>query len=146
MARLAEATIVIKSAAVADYKPKQAAVQKMKRIGDIAVELEATPDILKEIASRKKSQMVIGFAAETENVLQNARKKLESKQLDAIVVNDVSQAGIGFDSDRNAVKIITRDQELDVPETTKTEVARRVLEFVVRAKKQSAISTQRSAK
>ena len=131
MARLVEATIVIKTAAVADYKPKQVAGQKIKRKGDLAVELEATTDILKEIATAKTSQMVIGFAAETENILENARKKLDSKKLDAIVVNDVSKPGIGFDSDRNAVKIVTRDQEIDIPEAPKTEIARRVLEFVV---------------
>ncbi len=135
MARLGEASIVIKTAAVADYKPKQVAGQKIKRKGDMAVELQATADILKEIAAKKTSQMVIGFAAETENILENARKKLDSKKLDAIVVNDVSQPGIGFDSDRNAVKIFTRDQEIDVPEAPKTEIARRILEFVVASKK-----------
>ncbi len=131
MARLGEASIVIKTAAVADYRPKQVAGQKIKRKGDMAVELEATADILKEIAAKKTSQMVIGFAAETENVLENARKKLDAKKLDAIVVNDVSRPGIGFDSDRNAVRIVTRDQEIDVPEAPKTEIARRILEFVV---------------
>ncbi|HUS18155.1 MAG TPA: bifunctional phosphopantothenoylcysteine decarboxylase/phosphopantothenate--cysteine ligase CoaBC [Terriglobales bacterium] len=135
MARFGEATIVIKTAAVADYKPKQVAGQKMKRTGDMSVDLEATADILKELASKKTSQLVIGFAAETENILENARKKLDAKKLDAIVVNDVSQPAIGFDSDRNAVRIITHEQEIDVPEATKIEVARRVLEFVVRLKK-----------
>lgn len=146
MARLGESSIVIKTAAVADYKPKQMAAQKIKRKGDMAVELEATADILKEIAAQKKSQIVIGFAAETENVLENARKKLDSKKLDAIVVNDVSKPGIGFDSDRNAVKIVTRDAEIEVPEATKTEVARRILEFVVRQKKPSAIRREHSTK
>jgi phosphopantothenoylcysteine decarboxylase / phosphopantothenate---cysteine ligase len=135
LTRLAEASIVIKTAAVADYKPRQVAGQKIKRQGDMSVELEATADILKDIAARKQSQLVIGFAAETENVIENARKKLESKKLDAIVVNDVSQPGIGFDSDRNAVKIITRDAELEIPEASKTEVAHRIMDFVVRLKK-----------
>ena len=74
----------------------------------------------------------MGFAAETENVLENARQKLVSKNLDAIVVNDVSREGVGFDSDRNAVTIITHDEVVEVPETTKWEVAQRVLDQVVR--------------
>jgi phosphopantothenoylcysteine decarboxylase/phosphopantothenate--cysteine ligase len=128
---LPQASIVIKTAAVADYRPKSSAGQKIKRKGPITLELEATPDILKEIASKKRSQIVVGFAAETENVLENARQKLVSKNLDAIVVNDVSREGVGFDSDRNAVTIITRDQVVEVPETTKWEVAQRVLDQVV---------------
>ena len=98
----------------------------------MTLELEATPDILKEIASRKESQVVVGFAAETENALENARQKLVAKNLDAIVVNDVSREGVGFDSERNAVTIITRDEVVEVPETTKWEVAQRVLDQVVR--------------
>ena len=81
---------------------------------------------------RKQSQIVIGFAAETENVLENARQKLAAKHLDAIVVNDVSREGVGFDSERNAVTIITHDEVVEVPETTKWEVAQRVLDQVVR--------------
>jgi phosphopantothenoylcysteine decarboxylase/phosphopantothenate--cysteine ligase len=129
---LPQATIVIKTAAVSDYRPKAAAGQKIKRKGPMTLELEATPDILKELSSKKSSQIVVGFAAETENVLENARQKLVSKNLDAIVVNDVSREGVGFDSDRNAVTIISRDEVVEVPETTKWEVAQRVLDQVVR--------------
>jgi phosphopantothenoylcysteine decarboxylase / phosphopantothenate---cysteine ligase len=129
---LPQATVVIKTAAVADYRPKIAVAQKIKRKGPMTLELEATPDILKELSARKESQIVVGFAAETENVLENARQKLVSKNLDAIVVNDVSREGVGFDSDRNAVTIITRDEVAEVPETTKWEVAQRVLDHVVR--------------
>jgi len=128
---LPQASIVIKTAAVADYRPKTAAGQKIKRKGPMTLELEATPDILKELALRKHSQIVVGFAAETENVLENARQKLVAKNLDAIVVNDVSHEGVGFDSDRNAVTIITRDEITSVPETTKWDVAQRVLDQVV---------------
>ena len=127
---LPQASIVIKTAAVADYRPKNATGQKIKRKGPMTLELEATPDILKEVASKKGSQIVVGFAAETENVLENARQKLVSKNLDAIVVNDVSREGVGFDSDRNAVTIITRDHVVEVPETTKWEVAQRVLDHI----------------
>jgi phosphopantothenoylcysteine decarboxylase / phosphopantothenate---cysteine ligase len=78
----------------------------------------------------------VGFAAETENVLENARQKLVAKNLDAIVVNDVSHEGVGFDSDRNAVTIITRDEVVSVPETTKWDVAQRVLDQIVHLRQQ----------
>jgi phosphopantothenoylcysteine decarboxylase / phosphopantothenate---cysteine ligase len=133
---LPQASIVIKTAAVSDYRPKAAAGQKIKRKGAMNLELEATPDILKELSSRKSSQIVVGFAAETENVLENARQKLVAKNLDAIVVNDVAREGVGFDSDRNAVTIITRDEVIEVPETTKWEVAQRVLDQVVKLRQQ----------
>jgi phosphopantothenoylcysteine decarboxylase / phosphopantothenate---cysteine ligase len=130
--KLSEATIVIKAAAVADYRPKAVEPQKIKRAGGLTLELEPTADILLEVARRKRSQIVIGFAAETENVREHARKKLTAKSLDAIVVNDVSQKGIGFDSERNAVTIITADETIDVPENSKWEIAHRVLDQVVR--------------
>ncbi|HZQ69048.1 MAG TPA: bifunctional phosphopantothenoylcysteine decarboxylase/phosphopantothenate--cysteine ligase CoaBC [Terriglobales bacterium] len=132
---LPEASIVIKTAAVSDYRPKAAAAQKIKRTGPMALELEPTGDILAEISRLKSSQLLIGFAAETQNALENARKKLASKSLDAIVVNDVSREGVGFDSDRNAVIIITHDEAIEVPETTKWEVAQRVLDHVVQLRK-----------
>jgi phosphopantothenoylcysteine decarboxylase/phosphopantothenate--cysteine ligase len=129
---LPEATIVIKTAAVSDYRPKSTASQKLKRSGPMSLELEPTTDILAELAGRKQGQIIVGFAAETENTLENARKKLVSKSLDAIVVNDVSREGVGFDSDRNAVTIITEHEVVEVPENTKWEVAQRVLDQVVR--------------
>ena len=129
---LPQATIVIKTAAVADYRPKSTAAQKIKRTGPMSLELEPTVDILGEVARHKQSQIVVGFAAETQNALENARKKLASKSLDAIVVNDVSREGVGFDSDRNAVTIITQHEVVEVPETTKWEVAQLVLDQVVR--------------
>ncbi|MHB8214616.1 MAG: bifunctional phosphopantothenoylcysteine decarboxylase/phosphopantothenate--cysteine ligase CoaBC [Candidatus Sulfotelmatobacter sp.] len=129
---LPQATVVIKTAAVSDYRAMAISEQKIKRKGPITLDLEPTVDILKEISLRKQSQIVVGFAAETENVLENARQKLAAKQLDAIVVNDVSREGIGFDSDRNQVTIISHDEVVEVPETTKWEVAQRVLDQVVR--------------
>jgi phosphopantothenoylcysteine decarboxylase/phosphopantothenate--cysteine ligase len=133
---LPQATIVIKTAAVSDYRAKSASPQKTKCKGPLTLELEPTADILKEISLRKQSQIVVGFAAETENVLENARQKLAAKQLDAIVVNDVSREGVGFDSERNEVTIITPDEVVEVPETTKWEVAQRVLDQVVRIRQQ----------
>ncbi len=138
---LSQATIVIKTAAVSDYRPKAPARQKLKRTGPISLELEPTIDILAELAARKTSQLIIGFAAETENVLENARKKLAKKSLDAIVVNDVSRDGIGFDSDRNAVSILTKDEVVEVPETTKWEVAQRVLDQVVKLRRRDRVTT-----
>jgi phosphopantothenoylcysteine decarboxylase / phosphopantothenate---cysteine ligase len=138
LARASEATIVVKAAAVADFTLKTPAPHKMKRKGDLALELQPTADILGELGAlkrsevRRSSQLLIGFAAETENVLEHAREKLRNKSLDAIVVNDVSQSGIGFDSDRNAVTIITSTEVIEVPETSKWEVAHRVLDIVVR--------------
>jgi phosphopantothenoylcysteine decarboxylase / phosphopantothenate---cysteine ligase len=137
---LPESTIVIKTAAVSDYRPKSPAVQKIKRSGPVGLELEPTGDILAEIGPAKETQggatrIFVGFAAETENALENAHKKLAAKLLDAIVVNDVSREGIGFDSERNAVTIITHDEVIEVPETTKWEVAQRVLDQVVRLRK-----------
>src|ERR1039457_2010642 len=133
---LPQSTIVIKAAAASDFRAKSAWTQKIKRKGPLTLELEPTADILKEISLRKQSQIVVGFAAETENVLENARQKLAAKHLDAIVVNDISREGIGFDSDRNEVTIITHDEVIEVAETTKWEVAQRVLDQVVRLRQQ----------
>jgi phosphopantothenoylcysteine decarboxylase/phosphopantothenate--cysteine ligase len=139
---LPQATVVIKTAAVADFRPKAAAAQKIKRKGGTTLELEPTTDILAEVARRKTAQIVVGFAAETENMLENARKKLVSKSLDAIVVNDVSREGVGFDSDRNAVTIISSSEVIEVPETSKWEVAHRVLDQVVKLRKRSGVSVR----
>jgi phosphopantothenoylcysteine decarboxylase/phosphopantothenate--cysteine ligase len=136
---LPEASVVIKTAAVADYRPRQVAEHKVKRSGPLSLELEPTEDILAEISRRKTSQIIVGFAAETQNALENARKKLAAKALDAIVVNDVSREGVGFDSDRNAVTIIAHDEIVEVPETSKWEVAQRVLDQVVRLRKRAAV-------
>ncbi len=146
MAHAARANIIIKAAAVADYRPQKTSVQKLKRHdflregvqgqGYAQLDLEPTPDIAAELGARKQDQIVVGFAAETENVLENARKKLVAKGLDAIVANDVSQPGIGMDSDRNAVTIITASEVVDVPEATKAEVAQRILDAIRRLRMQ----------
>ena len=137
---LPKATIVIKAAAVADYRVKEASTQKIKRKGPITLELEPTEDIAAEIGKRRKGQILIGFAAETENALEHARKKLESKSLDAIVLNDVSRADIGFDSDANAVTILTRDRQIDVPKAAKAEIAEGILRFTAELKRNSKLS------
>jgi phosphopantothenoylcysteine decarboxylase / phosphopantothenate---cysteine ligase len=136
MSRRGEATVIIKAAAVADYRPKRVSSQKMKRHAEFALELVPTTDIAAELSERKEGQVIIGFAAETENVLENARQKLLSKGLDAIIANDVSQPGVGFDSDRNAVTIITSSEVLDVPAAAKWDVAQKVLDTVRKIREQ----------
>jgi phosphopantothenoylcysteine decarboxylase/phosphopantothenate--cysteine ligase len=132
---LPESSIVIKAAAVADYTVADPSTQKIKRRDSVTLELEPTADILAEISRRKTAQIVIGFAAETQDIIANAKKKLVSKFLDAIVVNDVSRKEIGFDSERNAVTILTSSKTTEVPETSKWEVAQRVLDCAVELKK-----------
>lgn len=143
MAHLERASIVIKAAAVADFTVRSAAGEKIKRKGPMTLELEPTADILAEVGAKKGSRIVVGFAAETSDVLANARKKLEGKSLDAIVLNDVSQPGIGFDSERNAVTILTHASAETVPETSKWEVAHRVLDAVVKLKAERAAHSSR---
>jgi len=141
---LPQASVVIKAAAVADYTIGNPPDEKIKRTGRMTLELDPTTDILTEIARRKTSQIVIGFAAETQNIIENARKKLVAKSLDAIVVNDVSREGIGFDSERNAVTILTPSESISVPETTKWDVAQSVLDQAVRLKRRADVSLHSS--
>ncbi|MEO8737495.1 MAG: bifunctional phosphopantothenoylcysteine decarboxylase/phosphopantothenate--cysteine ligase CoaBC [Edaphobacter sp.] len=131
MARLGEATLVVMAAAVSDYTVKRIAIQKLKREGTRALELEPTKDILHEIvANRNRGTLVVGFAAETEDILSNGRAKLERKGADAIVVNDVSSTGLGFDSDKNAGIFLTHDRAVDIPATTKSAMAERILDEI----------------
>lgn len=131
LSRLPEATIVIKAAAVSDYRPKAPAPQKIKRREAIQLELEPTADILAEVAAtRPPGVLVIGFAAETEDHLQHGREKLLRKGADALVLNDVGRPGVGFDSDRNAATFLTRDKAIELPEMSKRDLADRILEEV----------------
>lgn len=136
MNELPKATIFIGAAAVADYRPVQSARQKMKKTDtEITIKLERTPDILADVAALNRDDLlVIGFAAETENVLANAREKLGRKNLDAIVANDVTREGVGFDAITNEVTMISRDQKtpIHVPLMPKTNVANIVLDEIVR--------------
>src|SRR5579875_630317 len=132
LARLPEASLVIKAAAVADYRPRIREEQKIKRSGPVTIEFEPTEDILAEVAAKKApGVLVIGFAAETENVIAHGRDKLLRKGADAIVLNDVSREGIGFDSDRNAATFLTRTTAIELPEMTKRELAHRILDEVL---------------
>jgi phosphopantothenoylcysteine decarboxylase/phosphopantothenate--cysteine ligase len=132
MARMDESTLVIKAAAVADFRPASASVQKLKRTGPITLELEPTEDILAEVVRRRRpGQLIVGFAAETENRLENGRAKLLRKGADAIVMNDVSGEHTGIDSDLNAATFLTPSTSIEMPEMPKRKLAERILDEVV---------------
>ena len=135
-----EATIVIKAAAVADFKPASRFGQKLKK-GQAPqhLPLVPTPDILAELSGRKQSRILVGFAAETERVLENARRKLAAKKLDLLVVNDVTQEGAGFDGDTNVVTLITGEgSEISLGKRSKREIAHAILDQVVALKTRHA--------
>ncbi len=132
ISRLDQATIIVKAAAVADYRPLVQADQKLRRSGPLTLELEPTQDILAEVVERRRPGMlIVGFAAETEDAVSHGRDKLLRKGADAIVLNDVSREGIGFDSDRNAITFLTRDRAIELPEMAKRELADEILNEVL---------------
>src|SRR6202453_5066987 len=131
--------VAIMAAAVSDARPRAAQHQKIKRgDGTFTLELEPTPDILAELGREKLNRILVGFAAETNNVAENARGKLKRKSADMIVANDVTQAGAGFDTDTNIVTLFLRDgRELPLPQLNKFDVANRILDQVLDIQKQS---------
>jgi phosphopantothenoylcysteine decarboxylase/phosphopantothenate--cysteine ligase len=132
-AHLEGSSVVIKAAAVSDYRPKVISEKKMKK-GDseYTLALERTKDILEELGKKKENRILVGFAAETEDLVAHAKKKLQEKNLDLIVVNDVTQPGAGFGSDTNQVKILyPSGQVKDLPLATKEEISRVILDDVV---------------
>jgi len=136
LAHLPETTLVIKAAAVSDFLPAHTATEKIKRDGSLTLNLEPTEDIAQSIAQhivshRNPNTLVIAFAAETENVLANARAKLARKGADAIVANDVSSPALGFDSDQNAATFITPTREINFEAQTKSTLAHRILDEAV---------------
>lgn len=132
--RFPEASIAVLAAAVSDYRPAELRAEKIKKSNTpLAISLEPTTDILAEVATRKGQKIVVGFAAETDQVAENARKKLASKNADLMVANDVTAEGAGFDSDTNVVTLFSRDgRDLALPKMPKSEVAERVLDEVLR--------------
>jgi phosphopantothenoylcysteine decarboxylase/phosphopantothenate--cysteine ligase len=135
MKRLRETTIVVMAAAVSDYRVRSVAAQKIKREAARAVilELEATEDILREVvAKRVVGTIVVGFAAETENALANGRAKLAGKGVDAVVVNDVSVEGAGFDAEQNAGSFLTKSGLVELPLMSKATMADRILDEVIK--------------
>ncbi|MBV9958506.1 MAG: bifunctional phosphopantothenoylcysteine decarboxylase/phosphopantothenate--cysteine ligase CoaBC [Acidobacteria bacterium] len=136
---LGAATVFIAAAAVADYRPAKRAESKIKKSdAPLTLTLEPTPDILAEVSGvRQNGLLVIGFAAETTNVVEHARQKLLRKGLDAIVANDITRAGAGFDVETNLITLITRDTEapVEVPLMSKLEAAHRILDEVARLRR-----------
>jgi phosphopantothenoylcysteine decarboxylase/phosphopantothenate--cysteine ligase len=132
--RFAHASIAIFAAAVADYRPVEPHTEKIKKsYAALTISLEPTTDILAEVAKNKGQRIVVGFAAETDRVAENARKKLSAKNADLIVANDVTAEGAGFDQDTNIVTLFSRDgRDLALPKLTKNEVAQRILDEVLR--------------
>ena len=132
-AAAAEQDIIIKAAAVADYRPKSVGTEKTKKTeGDMAIELERTDDILKWLgAHRREGQFLCGFSMETQNMLQNSRVKLDKKNIDMIVANNLKVEGAGFGTDTNVVTIITRERNLELEKMTKEEVADRLLDEIL---------------
>ena len=132
-AAAAEQDIIIKAAAVADYRPKSVGTEKTKKTeGDMAIELERTDDILKWLgAHRREGQFLCGFSMETQNMLQNSRVKLDKKNIDMIVANNLKVEGAGFGTDTNVVTIITSERNLELEKMTKEEVADRLLDEIL---------------
>ncbi len=130
--RMAEATLVIKAAAVADYRPVNVSDHKLKRTGPITLELAPTEDILAEVVRRRRpGQLIVGFAAETQNRMENGRAKLLRKGADAIVVNDVSNEGVGIDADNNAATFLTASTAIELHEMPKRKLADRILDEIL---------------
>jgi phosphopantothenoylcysteine decarboxylase/phosphopantothenate--cysteine ligase len=135
---LDQASVVIMAAAVADYRPVQREPQKIKRGAPrLVLELEQTPDILAAISRQKGNRILVGFAAETERLREHARRKLQAKQLDLLVGNDVTRPGAGFDVDTNeAVLFFADGREVPLPLLSKRELADRILDAVVALRRQ----------
>lgn len=133
-ARAEEQDIIIKAAAVADYRPKHSADEKIKKKdGDLTLELERTEDILGYLGEHKrKGQFLCGFSMETENMIENSRKKLEKKHLDLIAANNLKQAGAGFGTDTNIVTLLSENDMAELPLMSKEEVADALLDYILR--------------
>ena len=140
LSKLPCATMVMMAAAVADYRPVKVAGQKIKKgDGDLVLTLERTPDILADVGRIKGQRVLIGFAAETQEVVTNARKKLEDKNADLIVANDVSATDSGFDVETNRVTFITRDDVTELPLLTKRDVADKILDRALLIKREVSV-------
>lgn len=135
LAAYGDVDIVIKAAAVADYRPRDVADQKIKKKTDdaLTVVMDKNPDILKTLGSKKEQQVLVGFAAETQNLLANAREKVVKKNLDMIVANDVTAAGAGFNSDTNIVKFLFANGDVrELEQMPKVDVANKILDEAIR--------------
>ena len=141
--RMPEATLIVKAAAVADYRPSKIFDHKLKRTGPLTLELTPTEDILAEVTrNRRPGQLIVGFAAETENRMENGRAKLLRKGADAIVVNDVSAESVGIDSDLNAATFLTASTAIEFPEMPKRKLADRILDEIVMLRRPRTLSVE----
>jgi phosphopantothenoylcysteine decarboxylase / phosphopantothenate---cysteine ligase len=144
MREIGGASVFIAAAAVSDYRPAERATDKIKKSdANLTLRLEPTPDILAEVAgARHDGLLVIGFAAETKDILRHAREKLERKRLDAIIANDITRDGAGFDTDTNAVTLITRagGAPVELPLMSKLETAHRILDVVKQLRRQNEVT------
>ena len=141
LAAYADVDIVIKAAAVADYRPRDVAEQKIKKKTDdaLTVVMDKNPDILKTLGAQKTHQVLVGFAAETQNLLANAREKVVKKNLDMIVANDVTAAGAGFNADTNIVKLLFANGEVrELEQMPKVEVANLILDAALKIRQERA--------
>jgi phosphopantothenoylcysteine decarboxylase/phosphopantothenate--cysteine ligase len=138
--RMNEVTMVVKAAAVADYRPINVSDHKLKRSGPLTLELAPTEDILAEVVRRRRpGQLIVGFAAETENRMENGRQKLLRKGADAIVVNDVSGEALGIDSDLNAATFLTNSTAIELNEMPKRKLADRILDEILTLRRPRAL-------
>lgn len=128
-----DADIIVKAAAVADYRPKTVSAEKIKKNGeDMKIELEKTDDILKALGeNKKKGQFICGFSMETENLIENSRKKLINKNADMIAANNLKQDGAGFGTDTNIITLITRDKEIQLEKMSKDKAAEKIFDFIL---------------
>jgi phosphopantothenoylcysteine decarboxylase/phosphopantothenate--cysteine ligase len=134
MGHLDKATIIIKAAAVADYHVANPPKHKVKKTAArLSLDLEPTPDILAEIGKKKGDRLLVGFAAETDNLVEEARRKLETKNCDMVVANLVSEPGIGFETDENEVTLILRTGEtIPVKRASKAAIAERIFDETIK--------------
>jgi phosphopantothenoylcysteine decarboxylase/phosphopantothenate--cysteine ligase len=143
LARMSEATLIVKAAAVADYRPVKFSEQKLRRTGPLTLELAPTEDILAEVVrQRRPGQLIVGFAAETENRMENGRAKLLRKGADAIVVNDVSGEDVGFDAELNAATFLTHSTAIELPRMPKRALADRILDEILTLRRPRPLSLE----
>ena len=134
--RFESSTIVVKAAAVADYRPKSFSDNKIKKSdGEMFIELERTPDILAYLGEHKRDQFLCGFSMETQNVIENSKKKLLKKNLDMIAANNLKTKGAGFGTDTNVVTIITKDSVKDLDIMSKQDAAKAIFDEILKIKR-----------
>jgi phosphopantothenoylcysteine decarboxylase/phosphopantothenate--cysteine ligase len=147
MQHLAQTTVVVGAAAVADFRMAEVSAEKLRRKDGLHLELEPTEDIVRDVSdARGDGTLVIAFAAEMDADVERAREKMRAKGADAIVLNDVSRAGIGFDSERNAAVFITAERAAEISERSKRDVAERILDEVVRMRANAHSSREAKAR